>query len=392
MPYSLCLANVIPALRRGDQYLTIDQWVMDLEVQQRQCTRLTLVCEILDQAPASWKFTLPVPPGIEVVDIASLDDDSADLAFLRGFEAVQVASNQTWRELWRMRRLQRLARHAGAKTLVAISSNRARTVLLNAASQGPLKRLRARLRSWDIAATLRHMSARADGAFGVGEGLRPLFSGRCPTVHVGMSSWIRRSQLEGLEALHAPHAFALRGARLCTASRLERMKGVHMAVAAFAHHLQGGGRDFSLTVLGDGPERAELEQQAAQQAPGRVHFTGKLNYADEFPAALREHAMVLFANLNDEQPRAVFDAIAAGSIPICPRIPTYEVMGLPSLLYYPRGDEAALAQAVLRVDALADKSALLAQLRAVGERFTFESMHEQRARWVEQEVLGRGDG
>lgn len=391
MSFSLCLAAVIPLQRSPGGYCTLDQWVMDLEVQQRQVSRLALVCRIVDSAPADWKFTLPLPPGIEVIDIEDLDrSDAAAAELLRQFDVVQIPSNQTWRELARMRRLQRIARRVGAKVLVAISSNRARTVLLNAASGGLLRRARARWRSWDIAATLRRMSATADGAFGVGEGLRPLFSPHCPAIHVGMASWIRRSQIVGLETLHAPSAFASRRAKLCTASRLERMKGVHMAIDAFVHHLQDRPNGFALTVLGDGPERAALETQAANMAtPGRIVFTGKLSYADEFPAALQRHEMVLFANLNDEQPRAVFDAIAAGSIPICPRIETYTVMGLPELLYYSRGDERGLADAVLRVDALQDKGELLAQLRAVIERFTFESMHEERARWIERDILHR---
>jgi glycosyltransferase involved in cell wall biosynthesis len=391
MSFSLCLASLIPLQRSANGYLTLDQWAMDLEVQLQQASRLVLVCRVIDQAPPDWKFALPLPAGIEVVDIESLDGDEAAAAqLLRQFEVVQIPSNQTWHELTRMRRLQRIARREGVKVLVAISSNRARTVLLNAAAQDPLRRARARLRSWDIAATLRRMSAFADGAFGVGEGLRPLFSTRCPSVHIGMSSWIRRAEIENLASLHEATAFAARRARLCTASRLERMKGVHMAIDAFAHHLQEHPAGFTLTVLGDGPERAALQKQAAAMgAPGRIVFTGKLSYADEFPAALRRHEMVLFSNLNDEQPRAVFDAIAAGSIPICPRIDTYTVMGLPEPLYYARGDERGLAEAVLRVDALADRRPLLAALRQVVERFTFESMHEERARWIEHDILQR---
>lgn len=391
MSFSLCLAALIPLQRTPDGYATLDQWAMDLEVQRQQVGRLALVCGLVDRAPPDWKFLRPLPEGIEVVDLASLDRDEAVVArLLRRFDVVQIPSNQTWHELARMRRLQRIARREGVKVLVAISSNRARTVLLNAASQDLLRRARARLRSWNIAATLRHMSAGADGAFGVGEGLRPLFSEHCPSVHIGMSSWIRRSQLEGLGSLHEATAFAARRARLCTASRLERMKGTHMAIDAFVEHLQAHPNGFTLTVLGDGPERAALEAQAAAQAaPGRIRFTGKLSYADEFPAALRDHEMVLFANLNDEQPRAVFDAIAAGCIPICPRIDAYTVMGLPDTLYYPRGDGRGLAEAVLRVDALTDKSLLLEALRELGERFTFESMHEERARWIEHDILGR---
>lgn len=394
MAFSLCLANVIPVQRDGDAYRSLDQWVMDLEVQRQQVTRLALVCRMVDSAPESWKLSLPVPADIEVIDIRSLTADaSVAERFLRQFDVVQVASNQTWGELADMRMLQRVARRAGVKVVVAISSNRARTVLINARGQGLLRRLRARLRSWDIALSLKLMSGAADGACAVGEGLRPLFSRRCPTVHIGMSSWIPRAQLEGLEQLHQPAAFGERKGRLCTASRHERMKGLHMAIDAFVHHLQAHPRGFTLTILGDGPERANLESQAAAMAsPGRVSFTGKLNYADEFPAALREHEMVLFANLNDEQPRAVFDGIAAGCIPICPRIDAYIVMGLPEQLYYPRGDEGALADVVLRIDALEDKSALLAELRRVAERFTFESMHEERASWIEREVLGRDGG
>lgn len=390
MSFSLCLVSLIPVVERDGQFLTLDQWVMDLEVQLLQVSRLRLVNRVVPSPPPDWKQALPLPAGIEVVAIDGLDDAAAQDA-VRGFDVVQIPSNQTWRELRQPRRLQRAARRLGCKVVVAISSNRARTVIMNAASQNLLRRMRARWRALDITVTLKRMSADADGACGVGEGLRMLFSARCPSVHVGMASWIRRAQMQGVAAMHEPAAFARRAGKLCTASRLERMKGLHLAIDAFAQRLSAAPqRAFELAILGEGPERAALERQAVEAGvAGPVYFTGKLNYADAFPAELRRHEMVLFANINDEQPRAVFDAIASGCIPICPRIPSYEVMGLPAELYYLRGDSAALADAVLRVDAIADKTNLLARLRQVGERFTFEAMHEQRAQWIAHTVLGR---
>ena len=56
-----------------------------------------------------------------------------------------------------------------------------------------------------------------------------------------------------------------------------------------------------------------------------------------------------------------------------------------------RGDRVALAAAVLRVDSMTDKTALLARLSEVVERFTFESKHGQRAQLIVQAVRGRSN-
>ena len=59
-----------------------------------------------------------------------------------------------------------------------------------------------------------------------------------------------------------------------TVSRLTAQKRVHLAVEAVAM-LRGAERDVRLRVVGDGPERAALEELArARQVADRVVFTG----------------------------------------------------------------------------------------------------------------------
>jgi glycosyltransferase involved in cell wall biosynthesis len=67
---------------------------------------------------------------------------------------------------------------------------------------------------------------------------------------------------------------------------LSAEKDVGAAVAAVAD-LPG----VHLLVVGDGPDRAELEAQAARDAPGRVHFAGTLPQV--FPALAAGDAVVL---------------------------------------------------------------------------------------------------
>jgi glycosyltransferase involved in cell wall biosynthesis len=85
-----------------------------------------------------------------------------------------------------------------------------------------------------------------------------------------------------------PGAIAAVGARdvrgsLVFVGRLERLKGAHVLLAALPQIAARAGRSIALAVLGDGPERAALEQQARQlmsDHPGIVvRFEGRVDAA-----------------------------------------------------------------------------------------------------------------
>jgi glycosyltransferase involved in cell wall biosynthesis len=78
-------------------------------------------------------------------------------------------------------------------------------------------------------------------------------------------------------------------------------KGPDLAVAAVA-----GVDDAQLLVVGDGPERASLEQQARTDAPGRVVFTGSI--ADPIDAYVAADVIVLPSRAGDSMPAVLIEA------------------------------------------------------------------------------------
>lgn len=76
------------------------------------------------------------------------------------------------------------------------------------------------------------------------------------------------------------------------AGRLVPYKRVDLAIEACA------AADVDLTVIGEGPERENLEQLARRVAPGRVHFAGSVPRED-LRSAYRTAEVVLFPGLED---------------------------------------------------------------------------------------------
>jgi len=178
--------------------------------------------------------------------------------------------------------------------------------------------------------------------------------------------------------------------------------GLDAVIAAMASH--GGTPRLDLVVVGDGPARAALEQQAAAAGIGhRVRFTGIAPH-EAVPALVAGFDIAL-------QPRAVayasplkiFDYMAAGRAIIAPDQPnireilTHEAT---ALLFDP-ADPAELWQAVVR---LADDPVLRARLgkaaRAEIDRrgYTWAGNAARLGAWADQDRgepavrLRRADG
>ncbi len=84
---------------------------------------------------------------------------------------------------------------------------------------------------------------------------------------------------------------------LVWASRLHQQKGAHLALSAFAAI---GAGDIVFVILGDGPERGNLERQA--QALGiadRVRFVGQIDN-DEMPRWLSLGNAFVFTSIREE--------------------------------------------------------------------------------------------
>lgn len=97
-----------------------------------------------------------------------------------------------------------------------------------------------------------------------------------------------------------------------SAGRLIGWKGMALAVMAMAH-LDGR----TLEVFGDGPDRARLEDLAAEIGVGRrVHFRGRVA-REELLAAIASAGAFLHPSLHDDSPLTVAEALSLGTPVVC---------------------------------------------------------------------------
>jgi glycosyltransferase involved in cell wall biosynthesis len=133
-------------------------------------------------------------------------------------------------------------------------------------------------------------------------------------------------------------------AHVVSVGRLVPMKGFSLLVSAVAA-LAREGRPVRLTVVGDGPDRAMLEGQAARLGiGGAVTFTGALG-AEAVTGLLASATVFCLPSFAEGVPVVLMEAMAAG-VPVI----STEVMGIPELV---RDGESGLLVAPGREDQLA---------------------------------------
>lgn len=135
-------------------------------------------------------------------------------------------------------------------------------------------------------------------------------------------------------------------------------------------------RDVRFQIVGDGPRRAALEQQAGRLGiAAQVDFTG---HCDDVASLLRQTDVFAFPSLMEAFPNAVLEAMAAGVA-----IAASDAGGIPEAvahgetgLLVPPGDSAALAGAILDLLARPELRTRLGESarEAVRSRFSFDRM------------------
>jgi len=192
----------------------------------------------------------------------------------------------------------------------------------------------------------------------------------------------------GLEFVSAPVAYpasTLSPPVIVFQGRLVTTKGVGILLDA-ARILLAQGRAFELLIIGDGPERASLEQ-AAQSAPldGHVRFVGRLE-EQQLDAAFAKASVVVVPSLGGE----VFGLVVAenmlrGLPVITSDLGAFvEVLGEAGLTFR-TGNAEALARELARIlddPALAARLAIGARQRAL-EFCEFPRMLESHTRIYE---------
>lgn len=161
--------------------------------------------------------------------------------------------------------------------------------------------------------------------------------------------------------------------RLVYVGRLVRYKGLFEVIDAL-RALKHAGRDFRLSIAGEGPDQHELA--AATEKAGlndRVQFLGSVFGVEKNRLWLRSD-LFLFPTSIEGLPYSLLEAMAAGCVPI-----TSPVAAIPDVmrdgehgLFVPPEDAQALARAVASLDD--DRQSLVrmaeAARRRVLERYT----------------------
>lgn len=155
--------------------------------------------------------------------------------------------------------------------------------------------------------------------------------------------------------------------------RLVRSKRVDLVLRVFAR-VRERIADARLTILGEGPERARLEELArAMGIEGGVTFAG---YRDDAERYCREARVLLLASEREGLPLALIEAMSSGCVPISTRCGSVEDLvedGKNGFLVA-IGDWQAMAARVLEILSQPEKLAAMSEAAVeVRERYAWDS-------------------
>ena len=364
-PYNILILSPIAIFEANGVFFAMDLWARDLEAQAR-VAGVDLLCPVAKSAAQGTALD----PAVRVHSSDAVTDNEL-IRLVSNVDVVQLPGNAGWRDSGLSRRLVRIAKKLGKRVVLGVSSNRARTAWLNARNGfvGAIKYI-------DVRTSQVWLSVRSDGVFVVGEGLRELFAKYNSNVFVGTASWIRQSEIAPLRRR------GLDTFTLCMASRIEKMKGMHIGVAA-VELARTKCRSLRLLIIGEGPEKQNLRQQVAGSDLASITtFKSPVSYPQPFLAVLAETDVVLMTNLNDEQPRLIFDAISQGCLPICPDTKAYRSFGLDDHLFYRQGDAVDLSRVIKSLCDIELREKLCGFLPSIAARYTIDEMHRNRSLWI----------
>ncbi|HTV60791.1 MAG TPA: glycosyltransferase family 4 protein [Verrucomicrobiae bacterium] len=186
-----------------------------------------------------------------------------------------------------------------------------------------------------------------------------------PTTWLGTVLRLRNTLTvyHGVPAVPAGHTPQSFPAVIAFQGRLVSTKGVTILLAA-AEQLQSEGLDFRLRIIGDGPERANLEAQAGKLRRGTVSFVGYVP-PERFEKILADVSIVVMPSLGGE----VFGLVVAENMLRSKALVVSDIGALKEVvgdagLVAPTGSSSELAAALRRLlENPAQASALGSQAR-----------------------------
>ena len=170
--------------------------------------------------------------------------------------------------------------------------------------------------------------------------------------------------------------------------------GLDTVVAGMAR--QSDGPPVSLTVVGDGPAREDLEAQAAALSiAGRVRFTGLVPH-EQVPGLVGGFDIALQPKVTPyASPLKIFDYMAAGCAIVAPDQPNIReiLRHEETALLFDPDDAGAMWQAIHRLTqdtALRQRLGEAARAELERQDYTWRGNAGRIAGWAEQEIRARG--
>ena len=377
--YRLLIVSPIPVSMVNGYYHSLDLWVKDLETNFDYVSSLAILAPRASQPLESSR---PIPPNIKVIFQDQVSTESNLESFISQYDVVSVGVGGP---AWRMKTALRAAyatKQANRCLITSITSNRVKTTLMNSQGKSWLKKLKAKLIAFSIKRTTSKLAAMANGVVVIGEGVRQSMQLKHRNIYVETASWIHDEEIIS-ETAFQEKVSELTSPKTIIAARLEPMKGVHLAIEALVHIKKSAKVLPTLNILGKGPALDDLNTMVqANKLENIVSFDGVRAYPDEFFAELRNFELVLLTNLNEEQPRLIFDAISQGLIPICPDSAAYQHLKLPAEILYKKGDAHSLALTWLAFCDCVSVAKMMQQLRPMAFQYTINAMHQKRSQWI----------
>lgn len=369
------MISKIPVVGDANGYLTMDLWAKDINTNCQYVKSVDLVCPVEKKTNREVSGAI-LDNRISVHDVLSIQNSKLE-ELVRNADVVQVYGNFTWRQSKVARIMVRYANKYNKLSVVSISSNRAKTNVMNARGKGILRIIKSWLTFISIRNSQIWLARHSDGVLLVGEGLVPLVKRYAKNIHVGIASWISKSDIcKSRDMPNTPISIII-------ASRLEAMKGVSIGIEAVARmdsHLA-----CKMLIIGTGPEEESLRKLVIKLGVNKMtRFVGQLGYPDAFFGEIRRSDYVLLTNLNDEQPRLIFDVISQGAIPICPRSTAYNNLELDPKQFYEQGNSVSLTKTLHSLINMSDQERLdiNAKLYKIAQTRTIDDMHIRRQKWM----------